>query len=188
MPTSIDSTSPSFDKSAPHELPTDLAWRTVLRQLALRLDEAGIAFTVVGGTAAALHGVPLPVKDVDLEMDAAGAYRFQELFAPRAMLPVAWREGQAYRSHFGRFDFDGVTVEVMGDLQRRRGDGWVPTMAATRGQVDLDGVRIAVPWLEEETLANLRRGRLERAAQYLAYCDSALMQALLNGEQKIGVL
>ncbi len=174
--------------SAAHETPATPAWQTVLRQIVLCLDDAGIAYKVVGGTAAALHGVPLLVKDIDLEMDAAGTYRFQAIFHSQAVLPVAWLEGDVYRSYFGRFDFDGVIVEVMGDLQRRKGDDWVSTTAATSHQVDLNGVLVNVPWLEEETLAYLRRGRLERAALCLAKCDASRMQALLNGEQRVGVL
>jgi hypothetical protein len=155
-------------------------WRAVLRHIAGRLQEAGLAFTVVGGTAVVLHGVPIPVKDLDLETDAEGAYRFQALFAERVTLPVALRESEVYRSHFGRFDFDGVIVEVMGDLHRREGEGWVPTASTNRATLDLDGTPVCVSWLEEETLAYIRRGRPERAAQCLPYCDQDRLRALLR--------
>jgi hypothetical protein len=163
-------------------------WRPVLRQIARRLDQGGVAYKVVGGAAVALHGVPIPVKDLDLETDAEGAYRFQALFAEQCIEPVSLRESEVYRSHFGRFDFDGVTVEVMGDLHRREGDGWVPTMTATETAVDLDGVPVYVPWLEEGTLAYVRRGRLNRAAQCLSYCDRERLVTLLRGERATGVL
>jgi hypothetical protein len=163
-------------------------WRTVLRQIARRLDEAGVAYKVVGGAAAALHGVPLPVNDLDIETDAEGAYRFQSLFADHVVEPVALRENETYRSHFGRFDFDGVVVEVMGDLQRREGERWVPTAATTETTVDLDGVPVRVSWLEEEVLAYIRRKRLDRAAQCLPHCDPDRLLALLRGEQVTEVL
>jgi S-adenosylmethionine-dependent methyltransferase len=155
-------------------------WRAVLRAIAGRLDAAGLAYTVVGGTAVALQGVPIPVKDLDLETDAEGAYRFQALFAGHATLPVALREGEVYRSHFGRFDFDGVTAEVMGDLHRREGDGWVPTTATNLDTVDLDGSPVRVAWLEDQALAYIRRGRLERAAQCLPYCNRDRLGMLLR--------
>jgi ubiquinone/menaquinone biosynthesis C-methylase UbiE len=172
-------------------------WRAVLAAIARRLAEAGIAYTVVGGTSPALHGVPLKVRDLDIETDVAGAYRFGELFAGQAVEPVALREsealrakpqGEAYRSYFGRFDFDGVPVEVMGDLQRREGAGWVPTAASTQMIVNLDDVPIRVSMLEEETLAYLRRGKLERATQCLPYCNRDWLVALLRGEQITNVL
>ncbi|GAB4531399.1 MAG: hypothetical protein Kow0063_10620 [Anaerolineae bacterium] len=147
-----------------------------------------MAYKVVGGAAAALHGVPLPVKDLDLEMDVEDAYRFQALFAGHVVEPVALRESQTYRSHLGRFDFDGLPVEVMGDLHRREAGRWVPTAAATQTVVDLDGTPVVVSWLEEETLAYIRRGRLERAALCLPHCDRDRLLALLRREQDMGVL
>lgn len=162
-------------------------WRAVLCQIARQLDEAGLAYKVVAGAAAALHGVPLPVKDLDIETDAEDAYRFQALFADHVVEPVALCEnetlraepqGEAYRSHFGRFDFDGVAVEVIGDLHRREGERWVSTGARTETTVDLDGVPVRVSWLEEEILAYVRRGRLDRAAQCLPHCDHDRLLAL----------
>jgi hypothetical protein len=163
-------------------------WRTVLRQIARRLDETGVAYKVVGGASAALHGVPVPVNDLDIETDAEDAYRFQALFANHVVEHVALRENEVYRSHFGRFDFDGVTVEVIGDIRRREGERWVPTRAKTETTVDLDGVPVRVSWLEEETLAYIRRGRLDRVAQCLPHCDQGRLLALLRGEEAVGVL
>jgi ubiquinone/menaquinone biosynthesis C-methylase UbiE len=163
-------------------------WRAVLHRIARRLNEAGVACTVVGGAAVALHGVPIPVKDLDLLMDVEDAYRFQTIFADHAVEPVALRESEVYRSHLGRFDFDGVMVEVMGDLHRREADGWVPTSASTETTVDLDGAPVHVPWLEEGTLVYIRRGRLDRAALCLSHCDRDRLLALLRGKQVTGVL
>ncbi len=163
-------------------------WRAVLCHVAKRLDEAGVPFQVVGGAAVALHGVPLLVSDLDLATDAEGARRFQALFAGCALEPVALRESELYRSHFGRFDFDRVRVEVMGDLHRREANNWVPVMFATETEVAVDGVTVRVPWLEEQTLAYIRRRRLERAARCLPHCDPDRLLALLRGTQATSVL
>jgi len=163
-------------------------WRVVLRQIVRRLEEAGVTYKVVGGASAALHGVPVRVEDLDIETDTEGAYRFQALFADHVVEPVAWREGETYRSHFGRFNFDGVIVEIVGNVQRREGNGWVPTAATTETTVDLDGVPVRVCWLEEETLAYIRRGRLDRAAQCLPYCDRGRLLTLLRGEWMTNVI
>ena len=160
----------------------------MLRQIARRLNEAGVAYKFVGGASAALHGVPVPVNDLDIETDAEDAYRFQALFTDRVVEPVAFREGEGYRSHFGRFDFDGVAVEVIGDIHRWEGERWVPTADTTETAVDLDGVPVRVCWLEEETLAYIRRERLERVAQCVPHCDPGRLLALLRGEQDTEVL
>ncbi len=163
-------------------------WRAVLAQIAQRLQQAGVAYKIVGGASAALGGVPLPVKDIDVETDAESAYRFQSLFPDQIVKAVSLRASEIYRSHLGRFDFEGVPVEVMGDLHRRQGERWVPTAAQSETTVDLDGVPARTSWLEEETLAYMRRGRLERAAQCLPYCDRGRLLSLLRGEQATGVL
>jgi hypothetical protein len=163
-------------------------WRAVLRQIAQRLHQAGLAYKVVGGASAALGGVPLAVKDIDVETDAEDAHRFQSLFPDQVVQPVSLRKGEVYRSHFGHFDFEGVPVDVMGDLHRREGKSWVPTGAQTENTVDLDGVPARTSWLEEETLAYIRRGRLERAARCLPYCDQGRLLSLLRGDHATDVL
>jgi SAM-dependent methyltransferase len=163
-------------------------WRAALRKLALELQQAGIRYTLAGGANLALHGVPLPVKDLDLEMSAADAGCFQQRYAAFATMPVALRQDERYRSYFGRFEIDGVLVEVMGDLQRREGDAWKPTANQTREALDMEGVSVWAAWLEEETLANLRRGRLERAALCLPYCHPERLAALLTGQITTDVL
>lgn len=164
------------------------AWRTVLRQIAGQLEVAGVQYVVAGGTSLALHGLPVKVKDLDLEMDIAGVYRFTELFAEHVVEPVRWQESEIYRSHFGRFDIAGVQVEVMACLERREGAGWTPTQTSHVERVVLDGLQIAVSWLEEEALAYIRRGRLDRAALCLPRCDHDRLLALLRGDQPTQVL
>jgi S-adenosylmethionine-dependent methyltransferase len=163
-------------------------WRAVLRRLARSLEEVGIGYKVVGGASIALHGIPIAVKDIDIELDAGDAYRFGELFSGDAVLPVAYREGEAYRSHLGRFQFDDVVVEVMGDLQRREGSRWVASITRTETTVDLEDVAVRTSWLEEETLAYIRRGRLDRAAECLPHCNHSRLLALARGEEHTDVL
>jgi len=163
-------------------------WRVVMRQIARQLNEAGVSYKIVGGAAVALHGVSVPVNDLDIETTIEGAYRFQTLFAHQVVEPVVLRESETYRSHLGRFDFDGVAVEVMGDIHRREGKRWVPTAARTETTVELDGIPVRVSWLEEETLTYIRRKRLNRAAQCLPHCDPDRLLALLRSEKMAGVL
>ncbi len=136
----------------------------------------------------ALHGLPLKVKDIDIELDITGVYRFAELFADHVVEPVRWRESEIYRSHFGRFDFAGVQVEVMACLERREGDGWAPTHISHTEVVTLDGTPVVASWLEEEALAYIRRGRLDRAALCLPRCDAGRLLALLRGTQSTHVV
>jgi S-adenosylmethionine-dependent methyltransferase len=163
-------------------------WRSVLRKLAGDLAHYGISYTLTGSANLALHGVPLLVNDLDLEMSAEDARRFQECYAKFAKMPVALRQDEHYRSYFGRFEMDGVVLEVMGDLQRWEAGAWIATANMTRQQLDLDGVAVQAAWLEEETLANLRRGRLERVAMCLPYCSPERLSALLTRQVASNVI
>jgi hypothetical protein len=163
-------------------------WRAVLRHIIQKLNQAGITCKLGGGAAIVLHGVPLPVKDLDIATAVEDVYRFQDIFAEHVVEPAALRESEIYRSHLGRFDFEGLLVEVMGDLHWRDGDRWVPAQSLTETTLDLEGLPVRVSWLEEAVLSYIRRGRLERAALCLAHCDQGRMLALLRGEQAVGVL
>lgn len=163
-------------------------WRPVLAGIARQLDETGARFVVSGGTAFALHGIPYLVHDIDILTDPEGAYRADALFAGRALLSMAYRESPDYRSHFGRYDFDGVPVEMMADLQWREGDRWLPIRAHTETILQVEGVLVRVAWAEEEWLANIRRGRLDRAARILPHLDRSRLLALLRGEIRAGMI
>lgn len=157
-------------------------WRRVLADIARQLDAAGVRFVVSGGAAFALHGIRCAVRDIDILTDLEGAYRADALFAGHATLPMGYRESPDYRSHFGRYDFDGLPVEVMADLKWREGERWLPIRANTEAVLCVEGAAVCVPWAEEEWLANIRRGRLMRAAQILPHLDRSRLLALLRGE------
>ena len=80
-----------------------------------------VYYTVVGGTSLALHGLPLPVNDLDIETDPAGVYRFAALFPAHMVEPVALKESRCYRSHFG-VRLRWRAGRGHGPLGRREGD------------------------------------------------------------------
>jgi ubiquinone/menaquinone biosynthesis C-methylase UbiE len=164
------------------------AWKAVMARLAARLDLAGVAYRVVGGASPAIHEMPLPVKDIDIETDTASAALFAELFPENLVERPVLRESDTYRSVFGRFNFDGVTLEVMGGLQRRDGDTWLPSQAETEDILAVEGTPVRVSWLEEETLAYMRRGKLERASLCLNYCEPERLKRLLTRQQPTNVI
>lgn len=163
-------------------------WRSVLYRIAQILKDTHIDYRVVGGTNLALHGLPISVRDIDIETDASGAYRIQEIFKAKladlltVINPVTFSSTDQYQSHFGCFDIHGTRVEVIGDNQRREDDIWVPTRAVTKEIIDLNGTSVCATWLEEETLAYIRRNRLDRATLCLPHCQSHRLLALMHGE------
>ncbi len=163
-------------------------WRAALSFVANRLNQEGIDYRVVGGTAIALHGIPIEVCDIDIELSTANAYRCQEIFSEYVTNPVTYSSSEIYRSHFGQLEIEGQDIDIMGDLERCENGNWVPTTNLTREIIDLDGVPVMVPWLEENVLANLRRGKLNRASLGLRHCDQDRIRHLLIGDIKTNVI
>ena len=163
-------------------------WQNALEQIASTCLSAQIRYKVVGGTVAALYGIPTPVHDIDIELTAKDAYRFQEVFTNEVTHPVSLSDNGEHRSHYGQFLIGGFAVDVMGDLHRRQNKSWIPSFTLTNDIIDLNGLAIHVPWLEEEVLAYIRRGKLERAGKCLPYCNHDRILALLQGEHPTQVI
>jgi len=163
-------------------------WQRALEIIALTLNAEKMNFKVVGGTVAALYGISTPVKDIDIELSAEDSYRFQELFAGYLIEPISLSDNGEHRSHFGKFEINGIPVDIMGDLHRREEGRWIPTYTLTRAALKLNGIAIHVPWLEEETLAYIRRGKMKRAGLCLPHCDQGRLLALLQGRQPTHVI
>lgn len=148
---------------------------SVLRVLYDALEAAGVNWAVAGSLGLALQGVPLTPHDVDIQTDAAGAYRVAELFADCVVRPVSQSAGPGIRSHFGVLEIDGVKVEVMGDVQHRReGAAWEPPpdLCRIKQYVDVAGMRVPVLSLEHEHDAYARMGRTERVAQIVCALEA----------------
>lgn len=140
--------------------------KRAIHTIAQRLTGMGIPWCITGGLGFALHGMDLPVTDVDLQTDREGAYRIEDAFSDQIVHPVAFTQSAHIRSHFGVLCVEGVTVEIMGALQKRRLDGtWEPPVDVLqyRYVVNLDGLSLPVmsPMYEEQAYRKL--GRVERA-------------------------
>ncbi|NQT85087.1 hypothetical protein HQ563_18880 [bacterium] len=138
----------------------------VLRKLHVRLNEAGVKWVVTGSVSFAIQGLPVEPNDIDIQTDRAGAYEIERLFSEFVTKRVAFSSTEKIRSHFGALLMDGIEVEIMGDLQKRLGDGtWEPPLDLNRHKrfVEAGGMRIPVLSLEYEYEAYLKLGRTEKA-------------------------
>ncbi|MFC4540883.1 nucleotidyltransferase domain-containing protein [Halosolutus amylolyticus] len=138
-----------------------------LETLATALDDRDVTWALTGSTSFALQGVPLSPDDIDVQTTEDGAYAIEDAFSERVVDPVSVSESERIRSHFGAIDLDGVRVEIMGAVQKRRDDGtWDPPVDVTdhRTIVDTGRVRVPVLSLDYEATAYERLGRSERAA------------------------
>lgn len=156
-------------------MPTlDERYYDALRTLSTSLEESGPTWALTGSTSFALQGVPVTPNDIDVQTTEDGAYAIEDAFTDRTIDPVSFSESERIRSHFGALEVNGIRVEIMGGIRKRRPDGtWEPPVdiAAHREFADFDGLSLPVLSLEYEATAYERLGRTERAALLSDYAD-----------------
>ena len=145
---------------------------SALEALSTALTGCSVSWAVTGSTSFALQGVPVTPHDIDLQTTEDGAYTIEDTFTDCVIDPVSLSESEAIRSHFGVLELNGIRIEIMGALQKRRQDGtWEPPVDITdhRAYVDVDGLSVPVLSLRYEAKAYEQLGRSERAALLSKY-------------------
>ncbi len=130
------------------------------------LEDSDVRWMVTASLNLALHGLPVQVHDIDVLTDEAGAYEIERRFAQHSTQAVCLRTSECIRSHFGSLCLEGVTIEIMGDVETYdEVNGWRPTpgSAGNSEVILLQGMPIPVRTLEAEYAAYLQLGRAEKA-------------------------
>ena len=113
--------------SLPQPLPA------VLHLIANQLHGTPITWAVTGSCALALQGLPLAVHGIDLRTTAHDAYALEARFRSYQKRPVNFASTDTVQSHFGALEFNGIQVEIIGDMQHRLPDGtWEPIVDMNR--------------------------------------------------------
>ena len=105
---------------------------------------------VIGSAGARMLGADVGVADVDVLVSRADADALMARWADRRDTGHAPADGDRFRSHFARFRFPGLPVEVMGGLELDAGDGWQPVSPGKLVLVGLQGLAVPVPALDEQ--------------------------------------
>ncbi|HLG65897.1 MAG TPA: hypothetical protein VKY19_28530 [Ktedonosporobacter sp.] len=138
----------------------------VFRQLYARLAETDINWVVTGSFSFALQGAPITPDDIDLQTDKAGAYAIERSFAQYVTRNVTFVTSEQIRSHLGALMIDAITVEIMGDIQKRLADGtWEEPLDLMQHRqfIAFEHMSIPVLSLEYEYQAYMKLGRIEKA-------------------------
>lgn len=147
--------------------------RALLVRLAEQFDDLGATWVVSGSAALVLHGLHgIEPDDIDIESDRLGALRMGErLSAAICLRPVVFGETDLVRSWFGRYELDGVTVEVIGDMQILDGAAWsAPFAVGGRwDRVDVGGWPVPVASLTALSRQYRLLRRPDRVAQIEAH-------------------
>ncbi|MFC5526386.1 hypothetical protein ACFPPA_11645 [Rhodanobacter ginsengisoli] len=125
-------------------------------------------WVVIGSGAARLIGADVSVADLDALTSRRDAESLIEHWQARRD-PALPQEGvERFRSRFARFVFPGLAVEVMGGLEVRGADGWMPVTIGEVVELDIAGVAVAVPTVAEQIRLLESFGRLKDRQRLLS--------------------
>jgi len=97
----------------------------VLRRINERFQKHKIRWVLVGSLSLALQDVKIKPKDIDILTDKEGALKSNEIFKKHIKKAIVWRQTERYDSFFGKFQINGVVVEIMGDLNVKERNKWI---------------------------------------------------------------
>ncbi|SEJ48596.1 hypothetical protein [Frateuria terrea] len=106
-------------------------------------------WAVIGSAAAWLAGADVEVADVDVLTSARDARSLVRHWQGRLLDTAGLKDADRFRSHFARFDFP-LPVEVMGDLEVARPEGWRRVHVGATTLVQIDRLSVPIPTLDEQ--------------------------------------
>jgi len=139
---------------------------SVLRLVSDSISDSDIIWALTGSLAFHIRGIDVSVGDIDIQTDNNGAYEIGRRLMNYVVNPVEFRASERIRSHFGQFQIDGISVEVMGDIEKLMPDGtWLstPPLESIIEYVTYQDMIIPVLELEYEYQAYKLMGRTARA-------------------------
>ena len=105
---------------------------------------------VIGSAAAWLVGAKVSVADVDFLTSARDAKALGERWHARLDNRYVPEGSNRFRSHFARFVFPGLPVEVMGKLEVHGADGWMPVKIDQLMTINCAGEGVPIPSMAEQ--------------------------------------
>ena len=107
----------------------------------------------IRGTASlALQGLDFNAADIDIICDEETAMFANEALREFVADEVKYSESPKFKSFFGKFEINGIEVEIMGNWQIRSSKGeWSKVYdGSDKASVDVDGVEVFATTPEEE--------------------------------------
>lgn len=143
-----------------------------LQIIADRLQGTGIDWAITGSMGWALQGVQLDIHDIDLQTDEEGARRMYDLLSEYSRKELYRRVSERIQSNFAVFEIDGITIEIMGAVQKILPDGQCESpvdIRLHRTWIEYHSLQLPVLTLEYEYRAYNLMGRVEKARMLEPY-------------------
>lgn len=108
-------------------------------------------FYIIGSSALVLGGIPLETTDdIDLLTSHRDADFLKELWQANKVGEYTPKDSDKFRSNFGRFRWDTVLVEVMGNLEVYHEEVWRRLKIDASFELNINQLTIRIPVLKEQ--------------------------------------
>ena len=138
-----------------------------LREVLSLIESIDITWALSGSMAFALRNIPYSPNDIDIRTNEAGAHTIQNALLHYMTEPVSKRfDSELVSSHLGKFNINGIEIEVMGDLQLKSNGSWDSPEKIDRWiyNIPFEETDIPVLSLDFEAETYRKMGRLEKSA------------------------
>ena len=106
---------------------------------------------IIGSSALVLAGIPLETNnDIDLLSSQADANFLKKHWKTNKIETYEPQDSDKFRSDFGRFQWDTVLVEVMGDLEIFHKGSWQKLQITEYFEISINQLTIRIPTLKEQ--------------------------------------
>lgn len=125
------------------------------------------SWTLIGSAAARLAGAEVVVADLDVLTTRRDAEALIDQWQGQLDKAHAPAGADRFRSHFARFRFTDLPLEIMGGLELFGANGWEPVQVGKTMTVEVAGLHVPIPVVTEQVRVLESFGRpkdLQRAA------------------------
>ena len=122
-----------------------------LASIAVELQGINSEFYIIGASAMILSDIEIgETSDIDILTTAANSIKLQQLLSRYIEVAPKTKENDLFRSNFARFNLPLMDIEVMGDLQIKKNNAWLPVCVEKYGEIFIGNLMIRIPTIEEQ--------------------------------------
>ena len=145
----------------------------ILKLIISKVDSTKHVWAVVGSTNLALQGVNIEAHDIDILTTEKDVFKIEKILNQYITKSVRYTENGFFKSYFGKFQINGVKVEIMANLQtKQKGTNWSnKARLDKRIYIKYKNLTLPVIPLLEEYKAYVKMGRVETAEKIKIVLD-----------------
>jgi hypothetical protein len=150
-------------------------FQAVIHKLTRDFKQCPYPWALTGSAGMVLQGMQMAVHDIDIQTTREGAVWISGQMKDNQVQPLHHWETTVMLSWYSRFKVEGISVEVIGDIQKRDQNGKFgipPDLLKVIKYVDNGTIRIPVLDLTYEEMAYRRIGKIDKARQIAAFISS----------------